>query len=998
MNCFVIRQSNDCHPRRTEPRWTGGRLISGLDMSLAPRKLARYRMVIRRIGVGLSSLLLFVLCSGLFPVKSGNVFTVVNTNDSGPGSLRQAIVDANASPGLDTITFNIPGSGVRTITPVIGFDLISDAVIIDGTTQPGYAGTPLIELSGFGSAAVGGLVVTGGNSTIRGLRIVSFSANGILLIGNGGNKVEDCFVGLDAAGLHAQGNGNGIEVVSSNNMIGGTTPEKRNIISGNSLAGIYVVVAGNNGTTSGNAIQGNYIGTTSDGNFGIPNARQGICLCSNAPDQNVTNNQIGGNTPGARNLISYNLGAGISISGFYATNNIVQGNYIGTNAAGTQSLPNEYGVYIDAGRNNVIGGTAPGAGNLISGNMPTFFGEGGYGIALWGDNNSVQGNLIGTDATGTLPVPNGTMGISISRSNNSVGGLASGAGNVVAFNGVSFNIHYPGIAVTALPAFRVGAVPTGNQIIGNSVYANTGLGIDIGYDGITSEVTPNDPGDADSGANNLQNFPVITSALSTSSATTIFGTFNSAPNTAFLLEFFANDACDPSGNGEGQTPIGNASVATDAGGNVSFNVLVPFSLGTKFVTATATDPDGNSSEFSSCLQATGANASTLQFAASNYSVNEGCTAVNITVTRSGDSSALATVDYATSDASANQRADYTSMSGTLTFASGETSKTFPVLISKDAYLEGNETVNLVLGNASNGIILGPLSHAMLTVIDDPTVSANSQPLDDARTFVGEHYHDFLAREPDQAGLDYWSGQLVQCGNDANCLRSKRVDVSNAFFYELEFQQTGAYVYRLYRAAFGNNQPLPNPDNSNQSEAKKLPAYSAFAADRARVVGGASLLQGQLDFAKAFVQRPEFVARYALSLDGPAFVNAVLATIKDDLGVDLTPQSNALVDLYNTSGRAGVLYHLADDNSQTNIINNREFIDAEYNRAFVATEYFGYLRRDPDIAGFLFWLGQVNSAALHDLSKQHAMVCSFLTSREYQQRFSAAVTHFNSECQ
>jgi len=133
------------------------------------------------------------------------------------------------------------------------------------------------------------------------------------------------------------------------------------------------------------------------------------------------------------------------------------------------------------------------------------------------------------------------------------------------------------------------------------------------------------------------------------------------------------------------------------------------------------------------------------------------------------------------------------------------------------------------------------------------------------------------------------------------------------------------------------------------------------------------------------------------LNGPDFVDALLGTINTDLGVNMTAQRQALIDLFNVGGRGTVLYRLADDNVATNPINNRTLIDAEYNRAFVATQYFGYLRRDPDMAGFLFWLGQVNRAPLRDVPKQHAMVCSFITSAEYQERFSSIVTHTNAEC-
>ena len=164
------------------------------------------------------------------------------------------------------------------------------------------------------------------------------------------------------------------------------------------------------------------------------------------------------------------------------------------------------------------------------------------------------------------------------------------------------------------------------------------------------------------------------------------------------------------------------------------------------------------------------------------------------------------------------------------------------------------------------------------------------------------------------------------------------------------------------------------------------------------MGGADLATGQQNLANAFVLRSEFLAKYPASQDGPTFVDALLATIRNELGPDLTSQRTALIGLFNSGGRGAVLYRLADDNTQTNPIDNRAFIDVEYNRAFVATQYFGYLRRDSDIGGFLFWLGQVNSGPLRDSSKQHAMVCSFMTSEEYQRRFSAVVTHGNGECQ
>ena len=399
---------------------------------------------------------------------------------------------------------------------------------------------------------------------------------------------------------------------------------------------------------------------------------------------------------------------------------------------------------------------------------------------------------------------------------------------------------------------------------------------------------------------------------------------------------------------------------------------------------------------------------TFQFAAPAFSINEDCTEATITISRTNGAGVPATVDYNIMNGtgytvcnltggSGAQNCDFSYTTGTVTFGAGETSKTFGVLISKDAYLEGNENINLSLGNPTNGATLGAQSAATLTVIDNASVPTNSQPIDEIATFVGQHYHDFLSRSPDPGGNAFWQSQISQCGNDQNCINAKRIDVSNAFFFEQEYQQTGSYVFRLYRAAYGDNQPLPNPDPSNVNEARKVPGYSLFVSDRARVIGGSSLSQSQLDLANAFVNRAEFLAQYPANLSGPQFIAAVLQNIQAADGVDLSGESAGLLMLFNSGGRGAVIYRLADDNA-ANPINNHAFIDAEYNRAFVATQYFGYLRRDADIAGLLFWLGQMNSAALRDVAKQHAMVCSFVTSAEYQLRFSAVVTHSNAECQ
>jgi hypothetical protein len=493
-------------------------------------------------------------------------------------------------------------------------------------------------------------------------------------------------------------------------------------------------------------------------------------------------------------------------------------------------------------------------------------------------------------------------------------------------------------------------------------------------------------------------------------ASTNFPTFNPLQNTygggaadAYLSKFnVAGTALIYSTFFGGSNSDAANAVAVDSQDSA---YLVGITASTNFPTVNPLQGTKNAVEDAFMVKISDPPATVVQFSDSTYSATEECTFATITLNRFGDITGETTVDFATSDGSAAQRTDYTLGAGAVRFAVGETSKTFRILVSEDAYVEGNESFNLILSNPTGGG-LGTPAAATLTITDDDTVNPPIvNPIDDTDVFVRQHYHDFLAREGDSAGVAFWTSTITQCGANQSCINNKRIDVSNAFSFEAEFQQTGAFVYRVYRESFGNNQPFPNPnpDPAHPNDEKKVPLYGPFMRDRARVRGGAQLAQLQLDLATAFVQRAEFLTKYPLSLDGPAFVDAVLATLTGDLGVNLTAQRLALIGQYNqaantSAGRANVIYRLADDNVLTNPIDNRAFIDVEYNRTFVFTAYAGYLRRDADMPGFLFWLGQVNSAPLRDIAKQHAMVCAFITAAEYQRRFSSLVTHNNGECQ
>jgi len=337
----------------------------------------------------------------------------------------------------------------------------------------------------------------------------------------------------------------------------------------------------------GNIVQGNFIGTDANGSSAQPNAQHGVFILDGA-----SNNQIGGTSAAERNLISGNGFCGIVVgtgSLQNSTANVIQGNFVGTDASGDAALGNDCGIDISGEAGNQIGGSAPGAGNVISGNRNTSGGAAGVRIFnKTATDNVVEGNLIGIGVSGAA-LGNGGDGVTLGQgsSNNTIGGTNSGSGNTIAFN-----LRH-GIEIDS---------GTGNAILGNAIFSNTNLGIDLGFD---FSVNPNDAGDGDTGANNLQNFPDLSSAVSSNGSIEIKAAFNSTAGGSFRVEFFANDACDDSGNGEGQSFLGFADVVADASGNAAIDASFSAALsGVKFITATATDNATQyTSEFSKCFQA-----------------------------------------------------------------------------------------------------------------------------------------------------------------------------------------------------------------------------------------------------------------------------------------------------------------------------------------------------------------------------------------------------------
>ena len=380
----------------------------------------------------------------------------------------------------------------------------------------------------------------------------------------------------------------------------------------------------------------------------------------------------------------------------------------------------------------------------------------------------------------------------------------------------------------------------------------------------------------------------------------------------------------------------------------------------------------------------------ISFRSASFGVSENNANLPLTVFRKGDSSIPATVDYSTSDASgaapcnatsglASSRCDYITTLGTLQFAVGETTKTIRVSLINDVYIEGTETFSVGLSNPV-GAPLGTPSVATVNILDNDFQQVQN-PLNNANFFVRQHYLDFLNREPDGAGLAFWSNEITSCGSDQGCTEVKRINVSAAFFLSTEFQDTGYLVYRTYKSAFGNLIGKPVPVR-----------FADFLRDTQQVGRGvqvgignweAQLEANKLAYAIAFVQRPDFVAAYPATLTAGQFVNQMNTNaggvLSDSKKADLVILLSGTPS--DISKRAAVLRAIAED---------ADFYTAEYNRAFVLMQYFGYMRRDPDdvpdtdFAGYHFWLTKLEDFNGNFVNAE--MVKAFIVSSEYRARF------------
>lgn len=384
-------------------------------------------------------------------------------------------------------------------------------------------------------------------------------------------------------------------------------------------------------------------------------------------------------------------------------------------------------------------------------------------------------------------------------------------------------------------------------------------------------------------------------------------------------------------------------------------------------------------------------AKSIQFGGSSYGASEGSGSCAVNIVRSGDTSAAASVAFATSNNTAKEGRDYISTSGTLSFAAGETSKTITVLLIDNAFVDGSRTLNVTLSNPIGGVLTS--QNTSQVTINDNDTTAGTNPVDTPRSFVQLNYYDFLARYPDASGWDFWTNQITACGTNLTCIDVTRVNTSGAFFLSIEFQQTGYLVERMYKTAYGDA-----TGNSTFGGSHQLPVpavrFNEFLRDTERIGQGVVVLQqgweqtlesNKQAYANEFVQTTRFISAFPTTMTPAQFVDK----LNQNAGNVLSPtEQTTAVNLFagaadssNITARAQAVRQVAED---------ADLASAEKNRAFVLAQYFGYLRRDPnatpdtDYTGYDFWLTKLNQFNGDYVAAE--MVKAFISASEYRQRF------------
>ncbi|MBK7145727.1 MAG: right-handed parallel beta-helix repeat-containing protein [Xanthomonadales bacterium] len=612
----------------------------------------------------------------------------------------------------------------------IDVDASAGAVVVQGnrigTNVAGSAALP----NGSGLRVYNADTLVGGNSAPARNLISGNAGSGVYVAGPDGANVRvfGNYIGTDAAGTSAIGNVlDGVNVATGSAKIGFGSAAERNLISGNGNAGIGIGV-----DASAVQVLGNYLGTNAAGNAAIGN---GTGIRNDGHDS-----QIGGTLASDGNVISGNDGDGISV-GVDAAGGSIRSNRIGTNVAGTAALGNGlYGVSV-RGTGMIIG--APIAGNLISGNVRS-----GITLADTASGHSIRGNTIGLDVTGTQALGNQEDGIDVHGADNVIGSPGAGAHNVIAANpdyaiylaagadgntiqnnyigtnpaaaaglGNGFGIYIDGGNGNSIGGTSVGQgnvianspqipllinVGQGNRILRNSIYGNSGPGIELSPSGPRA----NDALDADLGPNQGQNYPWLRVAQAAAGVISVSGALDSAAAGSYRVEFFWSPVCHYSGFGAGQKFLGALDVVTNGSGHADLAIGLADNAVSGYLTATATDAAGNTSEFSPCIAIGPQAVGEFNFARETILAYEDLQAVDVYVTRSHGVTGAASVQFHTSNGSAIAPGDYTSNTTTLHFADGEVVKYVHIPLVRDDVAEGTEEFQVTLASPTGGALIG----------------------------------------------------------------------------------------------------------------------------------------------------------------------------------------------------------------------------------------------------------------------------------------------------
>jgi uncharacterized repeat protein (TIGR01451 family) len=927
---------------------------------------------------------------------------VINSSDSGAGSLRETILHACAGA---TITFDLtPGKVANPITLTSSQLSINKNLIIQGPNaniltvlRSSASDTPQFRIFSINS---------GSTVSISGLTI----SNGVL---------PDA-AGNDGAGIFNQGSlmlsASVVTGNSTGRSGGGVTnagPSGTMTISGSTISG--------NGASAGSGIANGgtltILNSTISGNIldGLSNSSPGVVTLVNDTFagngfRGISNNS--GATVNMRNTIAANSGGGApDVAGSFNS----QGNNLIGNRGSASGFTN--GVNSDkAGTTGAVLDPLLAPLANYGGSTPTMALLPGSPAIDSGSNSGVVNPPFSgppfTDQRGTgfSRIVNGSVDIGAFESRGFTISVLSGtpqsatilsafgAPLVASITGVGGEPVNGGVVTFTAPATGASAALTGGGPTATATIAAGQATVNATANGVAGSYN------VIAGANGATSASLSLTNNKGATTTTVTSSVNPSDfNQSVTFTATVAGAVTPTGTVQFKDNGGNlGSPAALNGSGVAQVTTSTLAIGNHTITADYSG-DGN------LLASTGTLAGgqmvrfrpLIKFSQPTYSVNENGNVITITVARSGDTSLPVTVDYATPDDSAatsvlpcsnangvaSPRCDFTTTTGTLRFAAGETIKTFNVLISQDLRLEGNETVQLTLSNPTGGGAFQQPSDAsaVLTIVDDDVTSPTTNAIDNSSVFVRQHYHDFLNREPDQAGFNFWVNQIESCGADTQCRAVKRNNVSAAFFLSIEFQNTGYFVERMYKAAYGDIAPPTVP----------VPVrFTEFVRDtqqiRGDVIVGVGDWQTQLDnnkkaFALDFVQRTAFLNRYPALTSETAFVDALNANAgmvlsdseRSALIAELAPNPSS------PALRADVLMKVADNA----VLQQREF-----NRAFVLMQYFGYLRRNPDAApeaslnfnGYNFWLGKLNQFNGDYIGAE--MIKAFITSGEYRGRF------------